>query len=334
MGKLTDIEEALATVGGMLGDRDFGELAPGELVAVARGLGGLRRHLDAVFAECTAEVARQSAPDLGSAGLARTEGFKTPEDLISTTAGIPVHEARKLGKVGAARVPDRDLSGEVRKPRFPHLTSAMDRSELSVENAHLILTMLERVYVRADKAQLAQVEEQLVERATTLSPKDVRRLVVQAEAMLDPQGVEHKLEHHRENRKLTITEIDGQFRLEFVTDVVSGAPVKAAIEGIVTSTLQRKAHRDEVPEAQRGPDDHRSVGQIRADALIEIATHALGCTQVPSKPTATVVVRMTLDELETGAGMATIDGTDMPVPVQRVRSMAAEMQMIPMVLGG
>ena len=90
MSKLTAIEEALAAVGAMLGEREFGELGSGELVAVAKGLGGLRRHLDAVFAECTAEVTRQSAPSLGVSGLARSEGFKTPEDLISTAAELQV----------------------------------------------------------------------------------------------------------------------------------------------------------------------------------------------------------------------------------------------------
>ncbi len=334
MSKLADLEEALEALSSLVGERSFCELSPRELVATGKAVGGLRRRVDAVFAEWSAEMSRQSAPDLGSAGLARVEGFKTPEDMISTTAGVPAQEARKLVKVGTARAPQRDISGDVVPPRFPHLTTAMDQHLLSVENAHLILTMLEKVYVRADKAELMQVEKELVARAATLSPKDVRRLVAQAEALLDPRGVEHKLEHHRENRKLVITEYDGQLRIEFAADVVTGAPVKAAIEGIVTATLQRQAHRDEAPEDQRGPEDHRSAGQIRADALVEIATHALGCTQVPSKPTATVVVRMTLEQLHEGTGMATIDGTDLPVPVERARCLAAELQVIPMVLGG
>jgi hypothetical protein len=73
---------------------------------------------------------------------------------------------------------------------------------------------------------------------------------------------------------------------------------------------------------------------MQADALADICRHAIGCTEVPTAPTATVVVRVDLAALEAGVGAATIDGIAQPVPAATVRRLAADAQIIPCVLGG
>jgi 5-methylcytosine-specific restriction protein A len=81
-------------------------------------------------------------------------------------------------------------------------------------------------------------------------------------------------------------------------------------------------------------EDTRSVKQMQADALTFLATHSLGCDEIPTRPTTTLVLRMTLAELEAGLGHATIDGINQPVSAGTVRRMAADAQVIPCVLGG
>lgn len=318
----------------LLAGRDLSALNPGELVAAGKAIGDLRRRVDAAFAEVSAEIARQSRPDLGRDGLARKQGFRTPEVMISTVTGVPVGEAKRLVHVGEATKPRVSISGERKPDKYPHIAEAVRAGKISMVVASAIITMLDRVHPRADKILLAQIEEQLADKAVGLRPDEVNRLVTEAEALLDPHGVELTQAEIHEDRSLVISERDGRLRVEFVTDVVSGAPVKVAVESIVTGALQRKQHRDELPPEQRGPEDTRSVRQMRADALIELATHGLGCGSMPSKPTATVVVRMTLEQLTTGTGMATIDGIAQPVPADAARKIAAELQVIPMVLGG
>ncbi|OJU38829.1 MAG: hypothetical protein BGN97_10955, partial [Microbacterium sp. 69-10] len=60
-------------------------------------------------------------------------------------------------------------------------------------------------------------------------------------------------------------------------------------------------------------EDRRTVAMMRADALALFCGHVLGCeTSVPVAG-ATVIVRVDLDDLESGTGHGTIDGTDQPV---------------------
>ena len=89
----------------------------------------------------------------------------------------------------------------------------------------------------------------------------------------------------------------------------------------------------------RGPfgDDSRArtVAQRHADALLQLAEHLLGCDSA-DKPIdgPTVIVRMTLADLESGTGVATIDGVAQPISVSAARRMAASGGVIPEVLGG
>jgi len=80
--------------------------------------------------------------------------------------------------------------------------------------------------------------------------------------------------------------------------------------------------------------DERTVRQMQADALVDLCRHALGCAAVPTGPEATIVVRIDLDDLESGTGSATIDGFDRPVSAGAVRRLAADARVIPAVLGG
>ena len=114
-------------------------------------------------------------------------------------------------------------------------------------------------------------------------------------------------------------------------DPETGAPVKTAIEGIVSATLRA---RENAPAPLA--DQHRpSIPQLQADALAALCRHALGCDRA-DLPTggATVVVRVGLEQLEAGTGHGTIDGLAQPVSVATVRRMAADARVIPLVLGG
>ncbi|UWF76630.1 DUF222 domain-containing protein [Microbacterium neungamense] len=66
--------------------------------------------------------------------------------------------------------------------------------------------------------------------------------------------------------------------------------------------------------------------QMQADALADLCRHALGCTKMPTLATTTVVVRISLSDLQSGAGTATIDGITQPVSAATARRMAADAQ--------
>ncbi|MGV2900180.1 DUF222 domain-containing protein, partial [Microbacterium sp. AGC62] len=158
----------------------------------------------------------------------------------------------------------------------------------------------------------------------------MRKLVVRAEAWLDPEGVEPKEEERRGKRALTLFERDGMVHLNAVLDAETAAPVVTAIRGFVTAAF---AARQDAPDADAPDADRRTVPMIQADALAVFCAHVLGCqTRVPVAG-ATVIVRMNLSDLESGAGSAAIDGLDQPVSVGVARRMAAGGGIIPCVLG-
>ena len=160
------------------------------------------------------------------------------------------------------------------------------------------------------------------------------RLLVRAEAWLDPDGVAPREDEARTDISLTIREERGRIVMIAELDPASGAPVKTAIEGLVSAEM--RATRDAAASGAGDPDaPRRSVKQMQADALVRLCEHALGCdrTDLPLEG-ATVVVRIDHQDLVDGIGYATIDGITTPVSVSTARRMAAGGEIISCVLGG
>lgn len=327
---LDAVQQALDAVRSVSSGQDPVGLAPAELVAVADALGLLRRTVDAALLPVAAEIARQSRPELGRDSLAKKQGFRTPGVMISTTTGTSTGEAVRMVAVAEATAPRVMLSGEVAPAKHPHVAAAVNTGTLGTLAASAIISMLDRVAPRTDPASLDAMEAKLVNSAPGLSIDQVHTLVNRGEALLDPDGVEPREEELRAARGVTIRQRrDGAIRLEGTFDPETGAPVVAAVEGIVSGMLRRNEDGTSVAET-----DERSIAQMRADALSELCRHILGCESIPTAPSATVVVRVSLSDLQTGDGFATIDGLAQPVSVSTARRMAADAQIIPCVLGG
>jgi 5-methylcytosine-specific restriction protein A len=94
------------------------------------------------------------------------------------------------------------------------------------------------------------------------------------------------------------------------------------------------AARIDAPDADSPDADRRTVPMIQADALAVFCAHVIGCEKRVPVAGATVIVRMSVEDLEAGTGSATVDGLDQPVSVGAARRMAAGGGIIPCVLGG
>lgn len=325
---LDGIAEALRALAAAGGDRPAAALTPAQLVAVNQAFGALKRHVDAAFAPVAAEISRQSRRELGKDSLAKKQGFASPAVLISTTSGTSVGEAVRIVQVGEATAPRVSLTGEALPAKRPHIADAVAAGRIGMTAAAAIVSLLDRLAVRVDRARLDDAERQLAGLAPGLRPDEFSKLLARAEAHLDPDGVEPRHEALRADRSLVLQERDGMLLLTGKLDPETAAPVHAAIHALVGDALRRNEHADE------GEPDLRSVKQMQADALADICRHAIGCAGVPTGPTATVVVRIDLADLQAEAGVATIDGIAQPVPASAVRRLAADGQVIPCVLGG
>lgn len=332
MSKLAVLHEAMSRLDAAWADADeSGELSRAQLIAVSASIGVLQRRLDAVHIEVAACISRESRPELGAESLAKQQGFRNPATLIAATVGVSRGDATRLVKVGEAVAPRADLLGAPLPSRYPVVRAALGEGTLSAQAAAAIIALLDRCRVAVGLVRVAEAERLLVEKAVGLALDDVRKLVVRAEAWLDPDGVEPRLEEQRSRRSLTIHERDGMVHLNAILDVETAAPVVTAIRGYVTAAF---AARKDAPDAPDAPDaDRRTVPMIQADALAVFAAHVLGCEARVPLAGATIVVRMSLDDLESGAGSAEIDGIEQPVGIGAARRMAAGGGVIPCVLG-
>lgn len=308
------------------------DLSRAQLLEAHRAMGLVQRRLDGIHAEIAASIARESRPELGAAGLAKEQGFRSPATMIAATTGGSTGDAARLVKVGEATAPRANLTGEALPPRFPEVQRAIGVGALSAAAAALIVTLLDRSRLKIGLERAVEAERLLVERAAGLSLDDVRKLVVHAEAWLDPDGVAPREDEARARRSLTMFERDGSLHLTLQTDIASGAPVKTAIQAYVTATFQARAGvlDPDAPDA-----DRRTIAMLQADALAEICAHVSGCDNggLPLSG-ATVVVRVGLDALTSGTGFAEIDGLEQPISIAACRRMAAGGGIIPAVLGG
>jgi hypothetical protein len=315
-------------------DGDAASLSDSELIAVNERYCRMRRMLDADQTRLAAEIARRSRPELGPEGLAKTQGFRNPTALIAATGGTSTGDAARLVRVGEATAPRLLLSGETAPARHPHVAAALAAASLTERAAGAIIALLDRVAFRAGAEALDLAERTLVEQTPGLTMDQLNRVLVRAEAWLDPDGVAPREDEKRGLEQVTMREVDGMFEFTGRLTPEHGAPVKTAIEALVSD--QMRATRDGARDGTSDPDaPRRSVVQMQADALVRLCEHALGCdrTDLPLQG-ATVIVRIAHDDLVNGTGFATIDGITAPVSVATARRMAAAGDIISCVLGG
>ena len=302
-----------------------------QLIAANDAVGVLRRRLDALHAEIAAGIAHESRVELGAGSLAKERGFRSTARLIAATSGGSTGDAARLVRVGEATAPRANLLGDALPSKYPAVQEALTRGAVSAPAAAAIIALLDRVRVKVGEARVHEAETLLVDRAPGLSLEDVRKLVTRAEAWLDPDGVAPREEEARAARTLTMFERDGMLHINAKLDIATGAPVKTAIQGMVSAVFRaRTAALD--PDAADA--DRRSVPMLQADALSEICAHALDCDRdgLPLGG-ATVIVRVDLADLQSGEGYATVDGMDALISITACRRMAASGGAIPWVLG-
>ncbi|REJ05047.1 HNH endonuclease [Microbacterium bovistercoris] len=312
------------------GAGDATHLDRGRLLAANDALGVLRRLVEALQSEVSAEIAHESRVELGPESLARQQGYRNAAQLIATTTGTSAGDASRLVKVGEATAARTDLIGDRLPAKYPALQERLACGQLGVQAAALLIGLLDRLRLKVDRARIDEAEALLADQSIGMSLDDVRRLMTRVEAHLDPDGVEPKQDEVRARRSLTMFERDGALHVNGVFDIEAGAPIRAAIGGYVNAAFgaRKEAVDPDAPDA-----DHRTVAQLQADALSEFCAHLLGCeSERPALAGATVVVRVDLGDLTEGTGFGTVDGSDQPVSIAAVRRMAASGGVIPCVL--
>lgn len=329
------------------------------LDALAEGF-ALKREADARLLRLAAEVVERSRSSLGPNGLSIRAGSGTPAALLADLGLITLAEAHRLCRVAEATADRVSLVGQRMPARCPLVAEAVLAARIPADSANAIVVALDQAAPRAEGEHLAAAEKALVEFACDNPADPVRKLAIRWRDALDVDGIEPREDDLVQRRSLRRSILpNGMKRYQLDLDPLSSAYLDAAIDANVGAVIRAPRFVAKGIEAGDGcGTDHeelpdlRTLTQIAADAIVELARHGIACTKTGHKtrtsgteatngdepvlpfPAATIVVRMTLESLLSGLGEAQIDGIEQPISAKTARRLAADAQIIPMVLGG
>src|SRR5215472_3695843 len=148
---------------------------------------------------------------------------------------------------------------------LPRIAQALGSGEIGYQATAVICHLAEQV---GEKRQYID-EDLWIGFAQRFSIKDLRYLTCEARVRWDAEGFERASEENFELRRLDISEtLNGMYRVDGWLDPAGGAALKTAIE-VLSKPL--------------GADDQRTSRQRRADAVAELAHHAMDNGTLPKR---------------------------------------------------
>lgn len=317
----------------------FDTLEDNEVLDVQREIAAQRRLLDARAAVVAGQVARRSAPELGSAGLAQRGGFRTPEQLTRATTGSTAGEARSAVRIGllmnetAAGGRVDQNTGEHFAPVRPWLAAvshAVTAGELSLSAAESIRAGLGETSAQVTVAMLTDAVVLLLSAAAAL---DADRLFKRARALrdeLDAVGIAERERARRDARSLKIFKrADGMGRLVWDMDPETFTQVAEAYDQLTSPRRggPRFVSREGSPEqarVERITADTRTTEQLASDGFLELLRIAgdIAPTALIGLRRPAVRVLVTEETLRVREGHGRLEGCDEPISIETVERIA------------
>ena len=271
-----------------------------------------------------ASVQHAVVAELDARGVAAELGCASTAVVLSERLRIGRREATGRVRLAAELGPRRALSGERLPARFPEVASAVAEGAISDRHAALICRTITDL-PEASLGHAEAVEATLVEHARAVNPDQLAVLTRTVRACLDPDGVLVSERDQERRRHTTLTMLpDGSGRLQACLTAEA-----TAVWQTILDTLARP-----VPDSDTGEPDRRSPGQRRHDALLDAGRRLLRAGALPDAggAPATVLVTLTLDQLESRTGLlTTTHGGWISVP--QALQIAAEAHIVPVVIG-
>ncbi|MGN9775488.1 DUF222 domain-containing protein [Micromonospora sp. H33] len=209
------------------------------------------------------------------------------------------------------------------------LREALADGRIDAEQARVITETTATVRTEASPDAAQQAADLLIDWAGQFDPTALRRLGARILDHVAPEiaeaaaarALDAEAARTERDRHLTLSHRrDGRLRLTGTLDTETAALLRAAIEPLTTPT---------------GPDDARSPGQRRHDALGDVCRLALRTGDLPEHggDPAQIVVTTTYDTLTAHLGAGTLD-TGLTLTPETVRRLACDAALLPAVLGG
>lgn len=303
----------------------------GELLIATEELG---RATDSMRALTAADINFRSRYTLGSEAMCRGYGYTKGSHLIEYLTRISSAEAARRIRLGTAIMPRTALDGSAVAPVQPIIADAVISGDVGVEVAGHLLRLVNRTETTATETDRESALTALVEQATQVSCDLVAVQARQWAAVLDTDGIEPREEQLRAKRGLWLgRESNGMTPFTGALDPVSAGILTAIFTDAAQATTPRFVDTltglapDCVADGDGTPADDRSRPQRDLDVLLGTVKAGLRASAKENggmRPTTTVSVHVTLQDLENGTGVGWIDGVDEPISVETVRALMCD----------
>jgi hypothetical protein len=226
------------------------------------------------------------ARDAQRAGEHLVAGNISAASWIARTCGMSITSAA-----------DRLCVGE-QLESLPKVAAALGSGEISYQSTSVLCHLREQL---GEKAKLFD-EDEMLEYAREWSVFHLRKLCNAARHEADPDGFFKDAEENFTRRRFHISQMsDGLYLVDGVLDPVAGAAFETAVDVLAKT---------------KGPEDERTAKQRRADAVGELAMHAMDQGTLPRRHSVKphINLTMTLEGLKGELGVPPAD-LDLSLPI-------------------
>jgi len=319
-----------------------------DLVAFTVELERAGRLLDALRTQAAAEIDTRSSSRID--GLSDRYGFRTGAHLLEFLTRVSPAEASRRVRLGRATIAATNLVGDELPARHPRVASALQRGEIGVDSAAIIVRCLDQASPHATAEDLETAETELVTAAAT---DGADLIAVQARAWreaLDADGAEPRDERIQRLRSFRLgRELDnGLTPFSGVADPYFAAQLRAALDNAdkpgVTPRFLPEADRQTglgIVETDDGEviesvTDPRTRDQRNYDVLQGVVTAGLRSTGTKTgelRDLAQVTAVVTMNDLHDCTGVAWLDDVAEPISALTCSALVCSCGFAPVVLG-
>ncbi|MET8252820.1 DUF222 domain-containing protein [Micromonospora sp. NPDC005197] len=255
--------------------------------------------------------------ELDGRGTAQAQGASSTAVWLRERLRLTVSAARRLVDLASAL----DTGA-------PGVRAALAGGDITVEQARVIGDTVSTVHMAAGAEAADKAVGVLVGWAGQFEPTLLRKLGTRILDHVAPEvaeaaaraALEAEARRSDRDRHVTLSELsDGRLRLSGTLDAEAGGLLRAAIDPLT---------------APSGPDDARSPGQRRHDALADLCRLTLRTGELPEHggEPAQIVVTTSFDTLARQLDAGTLDTGPRLTP-ETVRRLACDAAILPAVLG-
>jgi Domain of unknown function (DUF222) len=312
-------EQAQADMAGLC----FAGLTAAEVLAIQKRLEHGYRAQPAVDHQLIHQLTAQATPaELGANSWPK---------VLSEALRISTDEAKRRIKQAELLGPRTAMTGEPLPPTLPNVAAAQARGQIGSEHVRTIEKFFNELPSRIDAQTRDQAEADLARIATGLGPTQFRAAADRLALLLNQDGDLPDEADRARRRYLTIDKQDagGMSRFHGLLDPEARATLDAVLAKLAAPGMCNPD--DEAPCVDGEPTDAavqgdaRSPGQRNHDALKAMGRAVLASGELGRHNglPATIIVTATLQDLQSGAGVAATGGGSL-LPMRDVIRLAPQ----------